>query len=117
MPPWEAILGKSGVEEVASYVMQLSGRPNVNATLATAGKTRFDTMCVACHGFDGKGVQALGGPNLTDNIWLYGGSAGTIAQSISAGRNGEMPAHKDQLNSDKIHLVSAYIYSLSNTDK
>ncbi len=117
MPAWEAILGKSGVEEVASYVFKLSNRPQVNEELAAAGKARYDTMCVACHGADGKGVQMLGGPNLTDNIWLYGGSAGTIAKTIAQGRNGEMPAHKGRISSDRIHLVAAYVYSLSNEKK
>ena len=69
-------------------------------------------MCIACHGADGKGNKALGAPNLTDNVWLYGGSAGIIAQSIAKGRTGVMPANRDFLGEDKVHLLSAYIYSL-----
>jgi cytochrome c oxidase cbb3-type subunit III len=62
---------------------------------------------------DGKGNQALGAPNLTNNTWLYGGSPGAIRQSIAQGRRGNMPAHRDFLGEDKAHVLAAYIYSLS----
>ncbi|MDH5185414.1 MAG: cytochrome-c oxidase, cbb3-type subunit III, partial [Gammaproteobacteria bacterium] len=85
MPPWGAALGEQGVDEVTAYVMRLSGRA-VDASKASAGKTRFNMMCVACHAADGTGNQAMGGPNLTDKIWLYGGSEKAIAASIRNGR-------------------------------
>jgi cytochrome c oxidase cbb3-type subunit 3 len=69
---------------------------------------------VACHGADGKGMQALGAPNLTDNIWLYGGSKQRIMESIDKGRSGRMPAHAEFLGEAKAHLLAAYIYSLSH---
>ena len=76
--------------------------------------------CAACHGADGKGSLAhnlpFGAPNLTDNTWLYGGSAGTIEQSLLKGRNGVMPAFKDTLGEDKIHVITAYVYRLSRAD-
>lgn len=113
MPPWEAVLQTKGVDEVTHYVMSMSGKKH-DAAKAGAGKAHYDTMCVACHGADGKGNPALGAPNLTDNTWLYGSSAGEIAKTIAKGRMGVMPAHKDFLGEDKVHLLSAYIYSLSN---
>ena len=113
MPPWEAVLQASGVENVTQYVLSLSDRKH-DASKAAAGKTQFDTFCAACHSADGKGNQALGAPNLTDNTWLYGGSAGAIAQSIAKGRTGVMPAHSDFLGENKSHVLAAYIYSLSN---
>ncbi|MBI5041814.1 MAG: cytochrome-c oxidase, cbb3-type subunit III [Gammaproteobacteria bacterium] len=85
MPAWKDALGDAGVEEVTAYVVQLSGR-EADAAKAAAGKTRFETMCVACHGMDGKGNTAMGAPNLTDNVWLYGGSPGVIKQTIATGR-------------------------------
>lgn len=112
MPAWGPIIGDQGVEQVAAYVQSLSGR-NVDAGLAAAGKPIFETNCAACHGMDGKGNTALGAPNLTDNIWLYGASAGAIKQTIANGRNGVMPAHGNFLGEDKVHLLAAYIYSLS----
>jgi cytochrome c oxidase cbb3-type subunit 3 len=113
MPAWGAVLGDQGVDEAAEYVMSLSGR-QVDAAKAAAGKQRFETLCVACHGADGKGNTTIGAPNLTDNIWLYGGSPGAIKASIRNGRNGVMPAHKDFLGEDKVHVLAAYVYSLSH---
>ncbi|HHJ16508.1 MAG TPA: cytochrome-c oxidase, cbb3-type subunit III [Gammaproteobacteria bacterium] len=113
MPAWGQVIGDKGVDEVAAYVMSLSGRDS-DATKAAAGKVHFDTYCVACHGADGTGNPALGAPNLTDGSWLYGGSPGVIRQTITAGRNGHMPAHRDFLGEDKAHLLATYIYSLSN---
>ena len=71
-------------------------------------------MCAACHGPDGKGNPALGAPNLTDNLWLYGGSLATISETITKGRNGVMPAWKDLLGEAKVHLLAAYVYGLSH---
>lgn len=113
MPAWGAVLNDKGVDEVAAYVMQLNGR-EADATLASAGQTHFATYCAACHGAEGKGNPALGAPDLTNNNWLYGGSPGVIRQTIADGRNGRMPSHRDFLGEDKAHLLTTYIYSLSN---
>ncbi len=113
MPAWGPILHEDGVDKVANYVLTLSGRP-ADAAKAAEGKAIFMTNCSACHGADGKGNQLLGAPNLTDSVWLYGGSLGVIEKTISDGRGGVMPAHKDRLSSDKVHLLAAYVYSLSN---
>jgi cytochrome c oxidase cbb3-type subunit 3 len=102
---------------VANYVLSLSGRKH-NAALATAGQAKFAENCAACHMPDGTGMQAMGAPNLTDKVWLYGGSEATIIESISKGRNGVMPAMAQTLgttsNKDaKLHLLAAYVYGLS----
>ena len=107
-------IGDEKIDQVAAYVMSLSGR-NVDASKAAAGKEVFMTVgCLACHGMDGTGNQMLGGPNLTDGTWLYGGSEGIIKQTITGGRGGVMPPHKDLLGDEKIHLLTAYVISLSN---
>ncbi len=111
MPAWGSVLGPQGVDEVAAYVLTLSGR-SAPADKAAAGAARF-AVCAACHGADGKGNQVIGAPNLTDDIWLYGGSTEAIRQSITAGRHGQMPAHQ-WLGDDKIRLLAAYVYSLSH---
>ncbi|WP_028468142.1 c-type cytochrome, partial [Neptunomonas japonica] len=113
MPAWGAVLGEEGVRDVTSYVRTLSGQES-DADAAARGKTQFQALCTACHGVDGKGMLALGAPNLTDNTWLYGGSFEDIAHTIRSGRNGVMPAHKDLLSQDKVQLIAAYVYSLSN---
>jgi cytochrome c oxidase cbb3-type subunit III len=120
MPPMGAAVGgDDGTKDVANYVLSLSGRPH-DAARAERGKGKF-AICAACHGPEGKGNQALGAPNLTDNIWLYGGSEGTIIETITKGRGTNMiaggvsvmPAHKDSLGEAKIHLLTAYVYGLS----
>ncbi|MGO9446606.1 MAG: cytochrome-c oxidase, cbb3-type subunit III [Thiobacillaceae bacterium] len=111
MPAWGPILGPDRIKEVANYVLSLSGRPN-DTTLAAAGKTVFQANCVACHGPEGKGNTAIGAPNLTDSIWLYGGSEGTIIKTITEGRNGHMPAQLDKLGKAKVYLLAAYVYGL-----
>lgn len=111
MPALGDALGAQGVDEMVAYVTSLSGRA-APADKVEAGKARF-VLCAACHGPDGRGNQVIGGPNLTDDIWLYGGSPEAIRNTITAGRHGQMPSHK-WLGDDKIHLLAAYVYSLSH---
>lgn len=112
MPPWAAILGEEGVVDTAEYVLSLSGREH-DADKASRGAAHFQRNCVACHGADGTGNQMLGAPNLTDDIWLYGGEPVDIRQTLREGRNGVMPAQKELLKDSRIHLLAAYVYSLS----
>lgn len=115
MPAWGAVLGADGVLNVTEYVLSLSGR-RVNADAAAAGREKFQQLCVACHGADGRGKIEFGAPNLTDHIWLYGGSQQAVMRSISEGRTGRMPAHGDFLGEAKVHLLAAYIYSLNQPE-
>jgi len=108
----EAIGGEAGAKEVANYVRSLSGLSN-NSDLAAKGKTKFETVCVACHGQDAKGMNALGAPNLTDKVWLYGSSEAKIVETITKGRANQMPAWKEFLGDAKIHLLAAYVLNLS----
>lgn len=112
MPGWLAPFGEQGIKEVVAYTLSLSGR-DVDQSLKDAGQVRF-AACAACHGMDGKGNQLLGAPNLTDNIWLYGGSERAVTETLNHGRNGVMPAFDKTLGEDKIHVVATYVYSLSN---
>ncbi|MFC1740261.1 cytochrome-c oxidase, cbb3-type subunit III [Pseudomonadota bacterium] len=113
MPPHEAILGEDGIREVVAYVQQISGQ-KADAGLASAGKGRF-MVCAACHGQDGKGNPLLGAPNLTDDIWLYGGNPGDIELTLLKGRNGRMPAFENQLSEIHRRLLAAYVKSLSGS--
>ena len=112
MPALGGALGEKGVDNVAEYVFKISGREH-DAAKAEAGGQLFATYCAACHGPDGTGNKMLGAPNLTDGIWLYGGSPTLVRHSIRNGRNGNMPAQGDKLKAEKIHLLTAYVYSLS----
>ncbi len=113
MPVWQDAIGDDGVEQVAAYVQELAGR-EVDTDLARKGEAIFSKNCAACHGAAGEGNPALGAPDLTDEVWLYGGSPGVIRQSIAQGRNGEMPPHREFLGEAKVHLLAAYVYSLSS---
>lgn len=112
MPPMGAAVGgEQGTKEVANYVLSLSGSRH-DAQLAAAGRDKF-AACAACHGPEGKGNPVLGAPNLSDKVWLYGGTEAAVAESIAKGRNGQMPAQKDALSEAKIHVLTAYVYGLS----
>lgn len=111
MPAWGDVIGEDGVRSTTAYLLQLNGR-ETDAREAEAGQQVFGQYCVACHGAGGEGNPMLGAPNLSNGIWLYGGTAEQIGHSIRAGRNGVMPAHSDMLGEDKIHLLAAYVYGL-----
>jgi cytochrome c oxidase cbb3-type subunit 3 len=108
MPAWGPVLGEAGVAATAAYVQSLSGK-TVDAKLAAAGGQNFQTYCIACHGPDGRGNPLLGAPNLTDGVWLYGGDAATIAETITRGRSGQMPAHAPLIGEDRARLAAAWV--------
>lgn len=110
MPALGSILGHQGVNEAAAYVLSLSGVQSP-AGWAESGKARFETICGACHGADGRGNPALGAPDLTDHVWLYGGDFATVAATIRDGRNGVMPAWRARLGVDQARLVAAWVIS------
>jgi cytochrome c oxidase cbb3-type subunit 3 len=113
MPPFAAAVGgDAGVAEVVAYVRSLSGKP-ADPALVEAGKARYMQVCIACHGMEGKGMQALGAPNLTDDVWLYGGSEAAITEGLIKGRFGKMPPHRDILGPERTRILSAYVKSLS----
>ena len=113
MPPMADAVGNADdVLNLANYVLSLSNTPH-NGAKAVLGKEKF-AACAACHGEDGKGIQAMGGPNLADNIWLYGGNIESIVEGINKGRKNLMPAYKGIIDDDKLHLLTAYVWSLSN---
>lgn len=107
--------GENDINNVAQYVLSLSKREH-NAAAAAAGQKIFMGICMACHGPEGKGTQAVGAPNLTDDIWLYGGSEDKIKETVTKGRQGRMPAHGELLGEAKVHLLATYIYSLSKNN-
>jgi cytochrome c oxidase cbb3-type subunit 3 len=114
MTPWIDVLGEEGVDAVVAYVQQLSGQES-DAAKAAAGATQFMTFCAACHGPDGKGMAAVGAPNLTDDVWLYGGDAATLKETVTKGRAGQMPAFQDKLGEQRVRLLAAYVYKLSGS--
>ncbi|GGC88798.1 cytochrome-c oxidase, cbb3-type subunit III [Halopseudomonas salina] len=114
MPAWLAIIGDDGVRSTAAYVREMAGL-ETDGVDTTLGAQVFNTNCVACHGPEGKGNALIGSPNLTDDVWLYGSSMLQIQQTLRYGRNGNMPSQA-HLGEDKIHMLTAYVYSLSQGD-
>jgi cytochrome c oxidase cbb3-type subunit 3 len=111
--PAFAHLESAQVSDVANYVRSLSGLA-ADQIKVGRGAEVYKANCAACHGAEGKGMAAMGAPNLTDKVWLYGGSEATIIETVLKGRNGMMPAHETILTPEKIHLLTAYVWGLSN---
>ncbi len=113
MPPMAAAVGTpDDVKNVANYVLSLSGSPH-DSLRASLGKPKF-AACAACHGMDGKGNQALGAPNLTDDIWLHGWGEDAIMAMINNGKVNQMPAQASKLTEAQIHVLASYVWGLSN---
>ena len=116
MPPHDA-LGADTIKDLANYVRSLSGLPS-DSVRTNKGKEAFASAgCSGCHGADAKGMHAVGAPNLTDKVWLYGSSEATIIETITKGRQNKMPAWKEFLGEGKVHVLAAYVYSLSAADE
>jgi cytochrome c oxidase cbb3-type subunit 3 len=113
MPPWGPVLGDEGVKDMAHYVMSLNGS-TFDSLRAARGKEKFMSTCVACHGAEGKGNPAIGAEDLTNKLVLHGADEPTLIETISKGRIDTMPAQKELLGEAKVHILAAYVWSLSN---
>ncbi|MBT4045234.1 MAG: cytochrome-c oxidase, cbb3-type subunit III [Rhodospirillaceae bacterium] len=107
----DEVLEKAQIADVAEYVVSLSGGSK-NKDAVKRGAEVFEEQCVACHGEDGKGLAEMGGPNLTDAIWLYSKDKDAITAQISGPKHGVMPAWVDRLSDVEIKQVSLYVHSL-----
>jgi cytochrome c oxidase cbb3-type subunit 3 len=114
MPPQAENVGSADEQaDVANYVLSLSNSPH-DSIRAARGQPKFAGICAACHGPEGKGNPMIGAPDISNKIWTYGGTQAAILDAIQNGHHGVMPAHKDVLTPAQIHLVAAYVYSLSH---
>ena len=113
MPVMAAAVGSADdVKNVANYVLSLSGSPH-DSVRAQMGKSKF-AACAACHGADGKGNQAIGAPNLTDDIWLHGWGEQAIVNMVNNGKTNQMPAWDNRLTPAQIHVLASYVWGLSH---
>ncbi len=117
MPAFGSQFDEEQLTALTAYVYELNGRDSPRSDLVEQGQQQFKTVCAACHGPEGQGNQQMGAPDLTDDAWLYGGDMATIRTTITEGRTGNMPAHEDLLGSDRVHVVAAYVYSLSQDSR
>jgi cytochrome c oxidase cbb3-type subunit 3 len=113
MPSFKDSLDGTQIADVTHYVRSLSGLA-ADQIKVGRGQTVFKNNCVGCHGGNGAGMVAVGAPNLTDKVWLYGSSEATITETLIKGRGGKMPAHEQILTPEKIQMLTAYVWGLSN---
>jgi cytochrome c oxidase cbb3-type subunit 3 len=105
------MLKQAQVSDVAEYVLSLSGN-ETDQQAAGRGKLIFAANCASCHGAEGKGNQALGAPDLADELWLYAGDKATVAETINASRSGMMPAWSGRLDPATIKELAIYVHAL-----
>jgi cytochrome c oxidase cbb3-type subunit 3 len=104
----DGILTAEQIGQVADHVLSLSGKAQDNA----AGAQLFEQNCAVCHGPAGKGTRAVGAPNLSDAIWLYGGTRQDVIAQVTNPRMGTMPAWGRRLDPVTIKMLAAYVHSL-----
>lgn len=116
MTPFGSVLGPEGVRDVAHYVRSRNGLAH-DSLRAQRGEESFQQNCVACHGADAQGMPVMGAPNLTDNVWLWGSTEAAIIETVTHGRMNRMPGFGEFLGEDKVHLLGAYVWGLSNVER
>ncbi len=107
----DEILEPSEVNDVTDYVLALSGQQEMTEA-ATRGAAIFTAQCTSCHMEGGIGNQELGAPNLTDALWLYGGSREAIYESVANARSGQMPAWAGRLDPVTVKQLALYVHAL-----
>lgn len=112
MPPFKDALPAETVQALVDFVPYWTD-PKLDPARREAGLKAFSGICAACHGADGKGNVAMGAPNLTDDVWLFGGSREQVRNTILHGRSTQMPAHKDILSADELRVIAGYVLSLT----
>ncbi|GAA4338701.1 cytochrome-c oxidase, cbb3-type subunit III [Pigmentiphaga soli] len=115
MPPFGGQLDGETIDDLSNYVLSLSGLA-ADPLRKERGRSAFRANCVACHGADGTGNKFVGAPNLTDRVWLYGSARSTIVETITKGRDNQMPAHEHLLTPDQIRLLAAYVWGLTKPE-
>ena len=100
------------LQDITHFVLALNDRAE-DEEAAERGQEHYQNACAACHGPEGKGNAGMGAPDLTDDVWLYGGSFDAIMESLRLGRQGHMPAQDNLLSDDQIHLLTAYVLRLA----
>ncbi len=116
MPPMIAAIGgnEADARAVAQYVLSLSGHDN-DPLRAQLGRDKFRSVCAGCHGAEGTGNAMLGAPNLSDSVWLHGGTENAIVETIKKGRGGEMPEHASKLTPEQIRVLTAWVWRQSQS--
>lgn len=105
------LLTAAQINDVADYVLSLSGHVGDPAAIGRGTKI-FADNCALCHGAKGEGNQQLGAPDLSDELWLYGGDKKIVMEAIQNGRGGMMPAWQQRLDPETIKQLTVYVHAL-----
>jgi cytochrome c oxidase cbb3-type subunit 3 len=117
MPAFGEMLSGEEIGQIVAHIQAISGQDH-DAIRASAGAPLFLDNCSACHGEAGEGNRGMGAPNLNDAIWLYGGDADTLTETITNARFGVMPAWSEEwrpaggLSAAEVNAVAAYVHQL-----
>jgi cytochrome c oxidase cbb3-type subunit 3 len=112
----DGLLQPSEIADVVAYVRTIS-RQQAPTAEARRGAATFATNCAACHGATGAGNRAVGAPDLTDAIWLYGGDEASLTNTVSYARSGVMPRWEHKLGPTQVKMLAAYVYSLGGGER
>ncbi len=109
---------KKGEEEIAPLYARFAAMKTEDiaedAQAMAIGERLFMNNCAQCHGSDARGSKGF--PNLTDGDWMHGGAPENIAETLSAGRSGNMPPLGAALGTaDDVKNVAQYVLSLSGS--
>jgi cytochrome c oxidase cbb3-type subunit 3 len=116
MPAFGDLLEEDEIASLVQYVRSLGGLEH-DAALAAAAEESYLINCASCHGDAGLGDRTIGAPNLTDAIWLYGGSEADITETIRYSRFGVMPPWEERLGEAQIRAVAAYVHGLGGGEE
>ncbi len=84
-----------------------------NAEAIKDGTELYRGLCSGCHGGGGHGGKC---PDLTDDVWIHGGSDGEVFHTISKGVSGtEMKNFGSALKPEEIWKIIAFIRTLAVT--
>jgi cytochrome c oxidase cbb3-type subunit III len=109
------LLSDGEIRNVVQYVLQLSHQ-RYQAEAATEGSKIFAGKgeCFDCHSSDARGDSDYGAPDLTVNVWSYGGDPQSLYNSVYFGRHGICPSWLGPLDLEQIRALAVYIYSASH---
>ena len=107
----DRLLERQQIDDVVNHVLSLSGR-EVDEAASNRGADIYAAQCASCHGDNGTGDRTVGAPNLTDDIWVFGGEYRDVYNTVYNARNAHMPAWGERLDEATIKSLAVYVHSL-----
>ncbi|AXC50550.1 cytochrome-c oxidase, cbb3-type subunit III [Paracoccus suum] len=105
----DGMLTRPQILSVIGHIRALSRTDAAPSADNPAGAEIYADNCASCHGDDGRGMEEIGAPNLTDNQWIYGGDDDSVYRTIWGGRQGWMPSWQGRLSPTEIKILTTYL--------